>query len=94
MRVANKNASKYVDELKTFQGSNTFAEEHTDNLYVVYSYGYHFPMYVKYRNTWYENNDKYSVSTSKQQSQSRPNAKTKLLNTKQLKELIYNKSRE
>ena len=59
---------------------------------IIYSYGYHFPMYVKHKNTWYENSDKYSVSTSKQQTQSRPSYKTKLKTTKQLKDIIYNKS--
>ena len=49
-------------------------------------------MYIKYKNTWYENSDKYSVSTSKQQNQARPNAKTKLLSTNKMKELIYKTS--
>tara|TARA_R110002020_G_scaffold396011_1_gene606023 strand:- start:889 stop:1347 length:459 start_codon:yes stop_codon:yes gene_type:complete len=81
MRVANKNARQYVDELKIFEGSNTFAENKVsfddENLYVVYSYGYHFPMYIYDRQAgiWIGSNDSYSVSTSKQQSQCRPSGK-------------------
>lgn len=91
MRVANKNASQYVDELKTFQGSNTFAEEHTDKLYVVYSYGYHFPMYIydKQAGMWVGNEESYSVSTSKHQNQCRPSESVECwLHTNEMKEFI------
>ena len=77
MKVANKNARQYVDELKVFEGSNTFAEnkvQYDDKLYVVFSYGYHFPMYIyDYQaGMWIGNEDRYSMSTSKHQSQCRP----------------------
>jgi len=80
MKVANKNASQYVDELKVFEGSNTFAENKVsfddEGLYVVYSYGYHFPMYIYDRQAgiWIGSNDSYSSSTSRHQSQCRPSA--------------------
>ena len=79
MRVANKNASQYVDELKEFEGSNTFATNDNENLYVVYSYGYHFPMYIYDRQAgiWIGSNDSYSSSTSRHQSQCRPSAEIK-----------------
>ena len=51
-------------------------------------------MYVKYKNTWYENSDKYSVTTSKHQNQARPNKPTKLLNTSEMQRLIYKTSME
>ena len=91
MKVANKNASQYVDELKTFQGSNTFAEEHTDNLYVVYSYGYHLPMYIydKQAGMWIGNEESYSVSTSRQQSQCAPSERVECwLHTDEMKDYI------
>jgi len=85
MKVANKNARQYVDELKKFEGSNTFATNDggsfaydvladRKNLYIVYSYGYHFPMYIYDRQAgiWVGSKDKYSSSTSKHQSQCRP----------------------
>ena len=45
-----------------------------DQVYVVYSYGYHFPMYVYDTATgkWYGNSDKYGVTTSKHQGKYRP----------------------
>ena len=92
MKVANKNASQYVDELKVFEGSNTFAEHYDKkNLYVVYSYGYHFPMYVyDYQaGIWVGNEDRYSMSTSKHQSQCRPSEPVECwLNTHEIKDYI------
>ena len=74
MKIANKDASEYINRCEPFKGSNTFGEKHKANLYVVYSYGRHFPMYVYDYSTreWYENSDKYSSTTSKHQSQCRP----------------------
>ena len=62
-------------------------------IYAVYSYGHHFPLYIaewlnpdKSDIKWYENADRYSVSTSKHRSQLRPsNTKTTLLNTEDMK---------
>jgi hypothetical protein len=99
MRVANKNASKYVNELKEFKGSynkhadaSIFAENSdNENLYVVYSYGYHFPMYIYDRQAgmWIGNEDRYSMSTSKHQSQCRPSEAVECwLNTSQIKYYI------
>ena len=80
-------------ELEQKEEFNEFlkkSEYNESGVYTVYSYGYHFPMYVFKDLTWYENSDKYSVSTSKQQTQMRPNSVTefKLKNTEQLKRLI------
>ena len=89
-KIANKNASEYVNRCEVFQGNNTFSESH-ENLYVVYSYGHHFPMYVFDYDMceWYENNDKYSSSTSKQQTQCRPRfGIAKKFNTEDLKKII------
>ncbi len=96
MRVANKNASQYVNELKEFEGSNTFAENKVsfddEGLYVVYSYGYHFPMYIYDRQAgiWVGSNDRYSSSTSKHQSQCRPSEPVEcwLDTTEEMKEYI------
>lgn len=87
-KIANRNARAYVDRLEEFQGSNIFAEWRDKifddplkkainelakvRVYVVYSYGKHFPMYANIAGQWYGNRDKYSPTTSKQQSQTRP----------------------
>ena len=86
MKIANKDCAPYVTEKKAFQGSNLFGEwdgptewlpNNTPSTpYVVYSYGYHFPIYIWLDGVWYENTDKYSVSTSKHQTQARPDALT------------------
>jgi len=96
--TSNKNARVLVNGLTDFKGSNTFAETNAPTetrptyLYVVYSYGYHFPMYVAEwfeggTPTWYENTDKYSRSTTRQQSHTRPSSPTIPMDTEQMKRL-------
>ena len=70
MRVANKNARDYVRSRILFQGNNLFSELLRKG-YVVYSYGYHFPLFVYSQKTkkWYGNSDKYSSTTSKHNTQ-------------------------
>ena len=72
-----------------FNGSNTYARYHeaTDyrptDLYIVYSYGEHFPMFIAETfegiTKWYENGDKYSRTTSKQKTQLHPHYETTTL---------------
>ena len=77
MRIANKNAREAIKHLKEFKANNLFAvrEKSIANpanwKYVVYSYGYHFPIYTCL-DKWYVNKDKYSVSTSRHQNQCKP----------------------
>jgi len=62
------------------------------NIYAVYSYGQHFPMYVydKSIDKWFGNYDRYSHSTSKHQSQARPNGvEIEWTNTTILKNIIH-----
>lgn len=113
MRTSNKDARQYVQRMVEFKGSNTFAEyQHSagDSMrYVVYSYGYHFPMYIaewtvgdRANATWYENSDKYSASTSRQQSLLRPTLDTIKLRTDDMRSvaiggisrLVYKKANE
>ena len=92
-RTANKDAYSYTENKYEFKGSNTFAEKN-EGTYAVYSYGYHFPLYVFKNDTWYENSDKYSVSTSKHKTQLRPSGfrgveiDFKLKNTSELIDII------
>lgn len=98
VRTSNQKARAQVQSLTPFKGSNTFAEYNPpsgDTLthrYVVYSYGYHFPMFIAEwtDNTspqWYENADRYSVSTSKQFSQLHPHVATTRYTTDQMKRI-------
>ena len=101
MRVSNNKARDYVNILEEFQGSNMFAKwvgkvidnETTDHmLYVVYSYGSHFPMYVydKTEDKWIGNKDKYSRSTTRHQSLARPSGEDIMwLDTDEIKNVVW-----
>lgn len=86
-KVSNSKAREFVQSQTPFKGSNTFAEV-ISGIYVVFSYGYHFPMFACVNGQWYENGDKFSQSTSKQKSQLHPLFETQVLDTKSIK-LIY-----
>lgn len=98
-RVANRDISEYINRLEVVEGSNIFTENSgsqpddpstDDNLYIVYSYGWHFPMYIYCRQSdlWYGNTDKYSVTTSKHQSQAQPQTVNHWLTTNAMKDLV------
>jgi hypothetical protein len=91
-RISNKNCREYVEAKKDFKGNNLYGIN-LNGLYVVYSYGSHFPLYVFINDTkkWYENIDKCSSSTSKHKSQSRPLNGEVIFkeDTKFLRSLIY-----
>ena len=88
IKTTNAKSSQFVEEKIPFKANNIFAEKTSDGMYIVYSYGYHFPMYAFVDGEWLENSDKYSVSTSKQQTQARPSYKTVKMSTELLKKCI------
>lgn len=84
-KITNSQARAYIMRHEEFKTGNEtiFGHYHYDFqargiyqkvTYVVYSYGYHFPMYVyDYEaEQWVGNRDKYSRTTSKHQSITRP----------------------
>jgi len=86
-KIANWNARKYVQNLKVFIGSSTFAEWYEQGIdgtrdivkrYVVYSYRFDFPIFIwdELSNTWFENTTKYSATTSKHRSLLHPQCDT------------------
>ena len=86
--IANGKARNMVDIKAAFRGSNVWAEwgqnAYDQKLYVVYSYRYTWPLYVydQTADTWYENCNQYSQTTSRHRSQCRPTGvKTIHLNT-------------
>ena len=83
--IPNYQARAYVQRKEAFDGAHIFARWQTkdlDNkrgrskrtLYVVYSYGHHFPMFVydADANVWVENSNWYSNTTSRHRSQLHP----------------------
>lgn len=90
-KSSNCKARPLVNELKPFKGNNVFAGW-SGSCYVVYSYGYHFPLFVwdDIRQVWLENSDRYSVTTTKHKNQMRPEGVTlTLATTDELKEIIF-----
>ena len=91
-RITNRQTGKYVEELKEFKANNINAEVKTavslNDFYVVYSYGY-YPIFVFFKNTWFENMDTYSKTTAKHITQCRPqNVKIRKLPKRVIKKLV------
>ena len=87
IRTSNKKCRQYVQAKQAFKAHNLFGEWQGDK-YVVYSYGYHFPMFVWVHGAWHANQDKYSVSTSKQYNQAHPLGNVIPCSTQELKSLL------
>jgi hypothetical protein len=84
MKIANRDARKYVQAQRSFRGSNLWGEHHHQpeeeyRRYVVYSYGTHWPLFIYTCGQWFENEDRYSVTTSKHRTQAHPGYSTKKL---------------
>lgn len=87
MRISNRVARAKVQAREPFQGNNTFGEWVGDS-YACFSYGRHWPLFAYVDGTWYENLDKYGVTTSKHQGQLHPHEETEKVNTMELLELL------
>jgi hypothetical protein len=95
MKIANRDARKFVQKQHPFQGNNLYAQFHTQNnkdgtngpdmWYAVYSYGGHWPLFIYANDTWFENEDKYGMTTSKHRTQCHPHTPTVLLSTAWMK---------
>ena len=87
-KVPNIRCREYVKARKPFTGHNLYAKVY-GAAYVVFSYGEHFPMFIHDGVKWFENRDRYSVSTSKQHGQAHPWADCEPMNTKQMRDLFH-----
>lgn len=97
MKIANRDAREFVRKLHPFQGNNLFAQFHTQNnkdgtngpdmWYAVYSYGFHWPLFVHTDGIWFENEDRHGVTTSKHRSQTHPYGSTVLLSSEWMQRL-------
>lgn len=81
VRVSGWKCREYVQQRKLFHnsGSNhrhpkgsTLWSEQRGDIYVVFSYGYHWPLYINWRGIWFSNVGKASRTTSKHASQANP----------------------
>ena len=92
-RIANSDSSSSAENHLDFQGNNLEGKTLSNGDYVVLSYGW-FPLwyYSRRNSTWYGNSTKYSPSTSKQASQSRPTYDAIMLPKDQLEKVMANSS--
>lgn len=98
-KIANGKCREHVRNRKTFDGNNLYARmfcitdgagSSNEFIYAVFSYGPHFPLFIYHypTETWFENEDRYSVTTSKHRSQAHPLVPVKKASTKFLCNLI------
>lgn len=87
MKIANQKARSMVKARIPFKGNNTFGEN-LNGAYVVFSYGHHWPMFAYVDGTWYENDGRYSTTTSKHRSQLHPLSETEKVTTDELLRIV------
>ena len=87
-KISNRNASTYVENKTPFKANN-LSGDFENKSFVVRSYE-HYPIFIYKDGQWFENENRYSVSTAKQMTQCgysiRPNAIKK--STDELNEMI------
>ncbi len=86
MRTSNQKSRICTSERIPFKANNLSGELLGGGMYIVWSYGW-WPLYVYKNGKWYENISRYSVTTSKQKSQSRPTSDTIQLEHSEIKRL-------
>lgn len=96
IRTTNRNAGDYVRNGVPFTNSNgqLFGRWETPSLYVVYSYGEHWPLFAWDNGTWYENDDRYSVTTTRHRTHAHPHTDTVPASRTYLKTIIANRISE
>ena len=90
-RIANNESKTYTENLIPFKANNLEAKTLDNGDYVVLSFGY-YPIWwhCKKENKWYGNKDKYSQTTAKQMSQSRPTYDAEMLGRNDLEKKMMN----
>ena len=92
-RIANSDSRSYSENHLDFKGNNLEGKTLSNGDYVVRSYGWYALWYwVKKTNTWYGNATKFSASTSRQASQSRPTYDAIMLPKEALEKVMSNSS--
>lgn len=89
-RINGRTCRPYVQARKAFKNSNgqLYAVNHTPLLYVVYSYGDHWPLFVWDGFDWYQNEEKFSNTTTRHRSHAHPYEETELRSCRWLKTFI------
>lgn len=87
MKVSNTKCRSLVINRQEFKANNIFAELR-DGIYTVFSYGYHWPLFACINGQWFENSDRYSVTTSKHRGNTNPHVDTIKVSRDDLKRMI------
>ena len=91
-RINGRKCRPFVQDRKAFQNSDgqLYAKWETPDLYVVYSYGDHWPlfMWAGRTDTWYQNADKFSPTTSRHRTYAHPYEDTELVGCYRMKQII------
>tara|TARA_R110000850_G_scaffold263729_1_gene392612 strand:+ start:220 stop:714 length:495 start_codon:yes stop_codon:yes gene_type:complete len=87
-KIANKNSSTYVENQTPFKANN-LSGDFENNCFVVRSYK-HYPIFIFNKGQWFENDNRYSMSTAKQMTQCGYSIRTNAIkkNTAELNEMI------
>ena len=95
VKTSNIKCRTHVQSRQPFNGNNLFAvrllaqpDLNLTDRYVVYSYGSHFPMFVWQDGVWFENQDRYSMTTSKHRSQAHPHTATVPMTTGAMRRIV------
>ena len=90
IRTTGTKCRRHVQAREAFTNSNgqLVGRYETPLLYVVYSYGTHWPLFVWDGFDWYENEERASATTSKHRSQTHPHTPTQLRTCRWLKDFI------
>jgi hypothetical protein len=102
VKTSNIKCRQFVQSRQPFTANNLFAvhlpaqpDLNLTERYVVYSYGTHFPLFVwqacdqgSQLGMWFENQDRYSVTTSKHRSQSHPHYPTQPMTTGAMRRIV------
>jgi hypothetical protein len=84
-RIANPKSKEFVNKKQNFIGSHIYGEDlgGLGKMYVAYSYGEQFPVYLNYKDKWYHNSDYYILDderinkpTEKHKKDMKPAGKT------------------
>lgn len=88
MKTTNAKSRKFVQNLEEFKANNLSGRKE-GHYYVVYSYNW-YPLFVfSFKDSvWFQNSERYSVSTSKQTSQCHPHTECIQVTHEQIKDLL------
>lgn len=92
-RVSLRAVRGKVQGLHEFLGNSIYAQWWTCanglRMYVVFSYGIHWPLFIWHGGKWYANGDKYSVTTSRHKSAANPGEPAEELSCEEMKQFVH-----